>query len=284
MSLNFGASNSYVEFSVGNVANLGNGAFTLIVLWKFSNNSGLLGGYSSTTERQSMLVDTGHLFGTGDFSSGFGTLTATHWYWLGLSKAAGANHYRGHIQDFTSAGAWSHGEAAGAGNHSDPGISDRIRLGAAGTTAVSGDVAVAGIWTSQLADASVEAACTSAVRDLVSASPGWAVKAEQASPDNLQDLVGSGHESTRTGTITASADPPGFDFSLVATIHGTAAGAFGALSGAAAGVRTAIGTAAGAFGALSAFAFASGNTGAAPRLVSTAGAGRIMSRTPGVRL
>lgn len=274
MSLNFGVAGSHIDFGIGNAANLGNGAFTLLALWKTASpnsNTGLIAGMNSTSERQAVLLDTLHLYGTGDFSSGYTTVAAGDWHWLGLSKAAGAAHYRGHHRDYTTAGAWEHGEASGAGNHSDPGTSDSIRVGAIPSqNASQGDVAVAGIWTSQLSDAAIEAACTSALRDFIAGSPTWAVRFQQSAPNNIQDLIGTGNESSRTGTITASADPPGFDFTIFNTIVGTASATFGALT-----------------------AFAGLVTGSAGRTVSATGHGLstsvtghglITSRTPGGRL
>src|SRR5262245_16266721 len=216
MSLNFGAISQHIDFSIGNAANLGNGAFTLLVLWKDAGNTGLLAGHNSGTERQGYLLDTNHIFGTGDFSSGFGTATAGDWMWLGLSKPAGNNHYRGHMRDYSTAGAWSHGEAVGAANHGDPGTSNAIQVGAIPSTASSqGDVAVCGIWTSVLTDVAIEGACTSALSDFMAASPVWAVRMMNSAPSSLQDLTGGGgNETSRTGTITNTADPPSYNFTL----------------------------------------------------------------------
>lgn len=230
MSLHFGGgTGDHVDFAVGGAANLGNGAFTIVTLWKFAGNTGLLAGLNGVTERQGVLLSPG-LFGTGDFSSGFGSPVSGDWFWFALSKPAGSAHYRGHLKDFTTSGAWSHGEAAGAANHSDPGVSDSIRVAAIPSTAASqGDVAVSAVFTAALSDAAIEAACTAALADLVAASPAWAVRFQQSAPTSIQDLIGSGHETGRTGTITASADPPGFDFSLGSDI--TLAGTLPALTG-----------------------------------------------------
>lgn len=215
MSLNFGAVSSFVQFSIGNVANLGNGAFTIMALWKPAGNSGIVGGLAAAVERQAYLMDTLLLFGTGDFSSGFPGIVNGDWMWLGISKPAGAAHYRFHLRDYTTSGAWSHGESVGSANHSDPGVSDNLRVGSIPSQAASlGDVAVAAIWTSVVADLAIQSACTTKLTDLIAAAPGWAVRFMQSAPTNIQDLIGSGNETTRSGTITASADPPGFDFSL----------------------------------------------------------------------
>ncbi len=234
MSLHFGGgTGDRVDFGIGGAASLGNGAFTMIVLWKFAGNTGLLAGMNSGTERQGMLISPA-LFGSGDFSSGFGSFVNGDWYWIALSKPAGAAHYRGHIKDYTTGGTWSHGEAVGAANHSDPGVSNSIRVAAIPSTAASqGDVAVSAVFTAELSDAAIQAACSAALADLVAASPAWAVKFEQAAPTNIQDLIGSGHETSRTGTITASADPPGYDFSLAApdTVSLSGAGTVGGLLG-----------------------------------------------------
>src|SRR5262245_23279372 len=218
MSLNFGAASSHVDFSIGNAAQLGNGAFTLLALWKMpaTINTGLVGGVAAGNDQQSFGMDTAHIFGTGDFSSGFGTAVAGDWFWVGLSKPAGSAHYRGHIRDYSTAGAWSHGEAVGAANHTDPGTSTSIQVGSNPTfSASAGDVAVAGIFTSVLSDGAIELACTSTLCDFLAANPHWAARFMQAAPSSIQDLTGGGgNETSRTGTITTTADPPNFDFCL----------------------------------------------------------------------
>lgn len=219
MSLNFGAASSSVTFGIGGAANAGNGATTFLTLWKpgfgGTTNSGLLSALNSGTERRSFLIDTSALFGDGDFTSGVAISgSAGDWLWLGLSKAAGSTHYRMHWKNITTGGAWTHGEAASAANHSDPGTSNEIRVGDFGLGSVNGDVAVSSIWTADLADLAIEAACTSALKDLIAAGPAWAVRFQNSAPSSIQDLIGNGNETSRTGTVTNSADPPGFDFSL----------------------------------------------------------------------
>lgn len=222
MSLNFGAASSSVQFGIGGAANVSNGALTLITLWKpnwgGTTNTGLISFQSGTTERRTFLIDSGALFGDGDFTSGVAfTGSAGDWLWLAMTKPAGAAHYRMHWKNFTAGGAWTHAEAAGAANHSDPGTSDNIWIGANSNFSASlGDVAVSAAKTAELADAAIEAACTAALRDLIAASPSWAVRFMNSAPTSIQDLIGSGHETGRSGTVTNSADPAGFDFSLSA--------------------------------------------------------------------
>jgi hypothetical protein len=228
MSLNFGAVSSHVNFSIGNAANLSNGAFTMLALWKPAGTSGLIAGFNGATQRRAYLMDfspsPGHVFGDGDFSSGDATsITAGDFWWLGISKAAGAATYRCHARDFTTSGAWQHGVSTGAGTHTDPGVSNAIQVGSnSETAAAQGDVAVSGIWTSQLSDAAIEAACTSKLADLMAATPAWAARYMQSAPTNIQDLTGGGgNETGRTGTITATADPVGYDFTLGGVAKGS---------------------------------------------------------------
>lgn len=225
MSLNFGAASSFIQFSIGSAANAGNGAVTMIALWKptfvSGSNSGLLAGQSSGTERRSFLIDTSALFGDGDFTSGVAISgTAGDWLWLAMSKAAGAAHYRMHWRNFTTGGAWTHAEAAGAANHTDPGASNEIRVGANATVSSSaGDVAVSAIKLTNMADLAIEAACTAALADLMAASPDWAVRFMNSAPSSIQDLTaGGGNETSRSGTITNSADPAGFSFDLAGAV------------------------------------------------------------------
>lgn len=226
MSLNFGAASSSVVFSIGNAANASNGAVTLIDLWKptfvSGSNTGLVAVQSGASQRRSFLIDTSALFGDGDFTSGVAiTGTAGDWLWVAMSKAAGAAHYRMHWRNFTTGGAWTHSEAAGAGNHTDPGVSDQINVGAnAETAAASGDVAVSAIKLANMADLAIEAACTSALTDLMAAAPDWAVRFMNSAPSSIQDLTGGGgNETSRPGTVTNTADPAGFNFSLSSTVE-----------------------------------------------------------------
>lgn len=221
MSLNFGASSSFVQFGIGGAANVSNGACTLITLWKptFGASTGLLTGLLTGVEKRELLIDTGNLFGDSDFSSGVPISgTAGDWLWLAMSKAAGSVHFRFHWKNFTTGGAWTHGEAVGAGNHADPGVSNQINVGATPAGSPStGDVAVSAIKLANLADLAIEAACTSLLSDLIAAGPAWAARFMNSAPSSIQDLIGSGHETSRSGTITNSADPPGFNFNLGGT-------------------------------------------------------------------
>jgi len=220
MSLSFGAASSFVQFSVGNAANVSNGAVTLIALWKpafpGTTNTGLVGGQSSGTQRRSFLLDSGAMFGDGDFTSGVAfSGSAGDWLWLAMSKAAGASTYRMHWKNFTTGGAWTHAVASGAGTHTDPGVSNELRIGAnAETASATGDTAVGAIKLANMADLAIEAACTNALADLIAVGPDWAVRFMNSAPTSIQDLIGSGHETTRSGTITNTADPAGFNFSL----------------------------------------------------------------------
>lgn len=229
MSLNFGASSSFVQFGIGGAANAGNGAVTMIALWKpnfgLGVNSGIVGALSGATERRSFLMDTSALFADGDFSSGVPfTGLAGDFLWLAMSKPAGAAHYRMHWKNYTTASAWVHGEAVGAANHTDPGVSDNLKVGAnPSTSASTGDVAVAAIKLANMADLAIEAACTSALSDLIAAAPTWAARFQNSAPSSIQDLIGSGHETSRSGTVTNVADPPGYNFTLGAAAAPTGA-------------------------------------------------------------
>lgn len=226
MSLNFGAASSSVIFSVGNAANASNGAVTLIALWKpnfgSTTNTGLVAAQvGSSGIRRAFLVDTSALFGDGDFTSGVAISgTAGDWLWVAMSKPAGSAHYRMHWRNFTTGGAWTHGEAAGAGNHTDPGVANQLNVGASAETAsANGDVAVSAIFTSELTDGAIQTACTAALADLMAASPAWAVRFMNSAPSSIQDLTGGGgNETSRPGTVTNTADPSGFDFSLTGGI------------------------------------------------------------------
>lgn len=221
MSLHFGAASSSVIFSIGNAANAPNGAVTFLALWKptfvSGSNTGLVSAqFGSAGLHRSFLLDSGAEFGDGDFTAGVAfSGTAGDWLWLAMSKAAGSAHFRMHWKNFTTGGGWTHNEAATAGNHTDPGVANQINVGAnAEVTTSSGDVAVAAIKLANMADLAIETACTAALSDMMAASPAWAVRFMNSAPSSIQDLVGSGHETSRPGTITNTADPAGYNFTL----------------------------------------------------------------------
>ena len=220
MSLNF-TNPSDIAFSIGAVAGVGTSPFTMLALWRPANNfTSFITALGSGTTRRAMLLDTAHLFGNNDFSSGFQTLApVTDWWWLGLSLDAAGDHYQGHVQDYSSGGAWAHGEAAGAGAQAFTAVSDTIQLGTGVTPVANGDLAVAAIWTSFLTPAQIEAAATAHLSDLMAAHPGWAVAAPLANGlAALQDLTGNGgNETGRTAGITAVADPPSYNFTVGGT-------------------------------------------------------------------
>jgi len=212
----------HIATAVGNAAGLYNGAFTVMLLMKFSTTDhGFFGGWAGGiggASRGGMLLSTAALFGENDFSSGYGTgFNDSVWRWYGYSKDAGAAHYVMHYADIATL-TWSDGESVGAGNHADTGTSDAFSLGMNVNYAMgfdTGDLAAGAIWNSHLSPSAIHAACTLAASDLAIANPlaGWLLP--QASAGNpISDFTGGGADETSRAFIATSADPPGFSFAI----------------------------------------------------------------------
>lgn len=197
------------------------GPITIAVLAKPSSASftgWALSGHDGTFARWSMLSASGKLFMENDFGTG-GPSLPTDWCWFVGTKAAGSFAPRWHVKDITLGSAWTHVDGSAAvgdltgvattiilGNHIAGGSGDSWR----------GRIAAAATWTAALTDLQVEAACTLAAADLLTAGPGWMVRLNQAStatsvPD---DTGGGGNQTAISGTAVDADEPPGWSYSL----------------------------------------------------------------------
>jgi hypothetical protein len=114
----------------------------------------------------------------------------------------------------------------------------------------NGGLAYVRIWSAVLSQAEIEAEWASAT--IVRTSGVWA---NWPMLTNILDISGNGrHLSAGSTALSTEDDPP-----LAANVTGSAAAAFGALTGSVSGVRTVSGTAAAQFGGLTAAAIDSGS-------------------------
>lgn len=220
-----GAAGAHIEFGAGTAAALYAGAWSIAVLYKSSiPNFGLFGGWNgatgSGTERGGYHQDGGGLFGVSDFSGGFGSgLGNSTWRWAGVCKAAGSALMQWHLAPLSGL-SWSHGPSpSNPTNIPNTGNSDRFSVGysAAPMGFDQGDIAAAVVWAGlKLTDGQYEAACTAAAADLLSVTPsaGWLFP-QATSGSSIADFTGGGADETTRVDIATSADPPGFDFTLV---------------------------------------------------------------------
>lgn len=244
MSRSFsGAAANYIQCSVGNCAPAGTGAYTMISLVRkdFFQRAGCTFTLRRTGTNARDLIETGNLlFGVGDFSSGFGPVPAgdaSTWIWLVERKAAGAAHYRMAYALYPVIDPnvdIIFGEAPDAANHGDPGSGDEVWLGE-GDLHARGLQALHVLYAADLTDAQIKTALTTALTDLMALSPVgcWPLNQALAS-DPVVDVTGGGADETATvGTVGVdAANPPGYNFSLAATITGTITGTFPALQAA----------------------------------------------------
>lgn len=206
---------NYVITSVGNVATLGNGAYTIIVLFNINsgnNNHGLI-SFRAAGINAELFVDGNQLFGAGDFAGGQTGVTVSTWWWAAIRKAAGSSVYTYSLKPYAS-GSATH--QSGVATHADSGVSNTtVRLGDSDDRG-NGLIAVWAGWTSRLSDAQVAGMFTSAAADVNAQSPQALWLGNQASSANpINDsTAGAANQTSVNGTVSVGTDPPAYDYTL----------------------------------------------------------------------
>lgn len=228
-----GATSPFISMNVGGAGAVGTGAYTIAALYKPSGNSGIAGAFTSGSEVRAFLNDSGHLFGSGDFSGSAGTVTSGAWYLVAESKAAGSNVYRWHIWAYASDGSGTMSHADGSGTHGDGSTITELRIGTIGNRGNS-LTAVVGYWTRVLSDAeldSMKSPNLSAWRGVSGGAPAALVSFQNWNgTGGAADVVGTSTFSGLTGNCGVGADPPSFNYALSSTVNGTATAILGALA------------------------------------------------------
>lgn len=216
MSRNWASgSAAFITTSAGTTGGVGSGAYTLAALTQPASSIGAtLGAVTSGSITREMTTDGGKFFGTADFSAGFGTATIGAYQYIAQSKAAGSNVYRWHSLPYgNNPNTTTH--ANGTGSHGDGTATTSWQLGN-GFNRNLGDLAVLACWTRVLSDAEVEAMFVAALAAWAANTPAalWPLALAEAG-NAVVDVTGNGANQTSvTGTITGSADPVGFNYSL----------------------------------------------------------------------
>jgi len=211
---------TYISMTAGSAGGVGSGAYTMAVLVQPATNTvGFAASLASGTINRELLEDTGALFGLNDFSSGFGALTNGTWYLAAQSKASGSNTYRHHLWAYASdgSGTMSHGVSSGSANQGDGSTATELRIGSNDNRA-NGLISVVGYWTRVLSDAeldSMKSNLLSAWRDVSGGQPAALISLQNWNgTTGCTDVIGTSTQSSVTGTISAGAEPPSFDFTL----------------------------------------------------------------------
>lgn len=214
------AADAAISFTAGNASAAGTGAHTIAVLWQsvVNPNSALAAGYASGVQVRQLLADSGKLFGSGDFSSGYptGGVGSNTWYVGAITKPAGAAHYRIHLWPYAAdgTGVMDHGESATAANHGDGSALTEIRIGLNDVRG-NGLIAVVAVSDVEMSDAQLDTLRSGSLS-------AWAALPfdEIISLENWNGatgavaVVGTSSQSGITGTVSVGANPPGFSFSL----------------------------------------------------------------------
>jgi hypothetical protein len=191
-----------------------------------NNNAGFVGGYVSGSVNRALFavsVPPIALFGNNDFSSGFGALSLDTWYVVAQTKAAGSNTYRHHIWQYAAdgSGSFSHGVATGSSNQGDGSAVTELRVGANALKG-NGDVAVSAFWTRACSDSDLDALKTNLLTTWLAIPNGGPTECQHFRDWNgtTGEIIAAGTStlSSQTGSTTAGANPPSFDFSLSAAM------------------------------------------------------------------
>lgn len=205
---------NYSINSVGSLGSLGNGAYTIIVLFNINtgnNNCGLI-SFRTAGINAELFIDGNQIFGAGDFGGGQTGVTVSTWWWAAIRKAAGSSVYTYSLKPYASGSATHQNSAA---SHADSGATNTtIRLGDSDDRG-NGLIAVLAAWTSRLSDAQVSGMFTSAASDIAAQSPGGLWLGNQASStDPINDSVGTANQTSVNGAIGVGSDPPAYNYSL----------------------------------------------------------------------
>lgn len=163
------------------------------------------------------------LFAENDFGNGVAGLS-TSWRWYVMTKASGSVLPRIHVWDLS--GAWTHtDDSSNTGDGTGP--IDTLILGNKSGAGWRGSIAVAVACDTQMNDAAVEAAFTLSAIDQLNAvnaaTKRWMVRLNQSSTATnvTDDTSGSGDQSALSGTSVDADNPPGYSYSLSATVAPT---------------------------------------------------------------
>ena len=216
------AANAHLTISAPAAGGVGNGAYTVGILYKtvlFVSSAMIWRAYQANNFSHRGLYADGDMWiinqqADTDIPS-FGN--PVQWYWLVASKGSADEAPRAHWAVYDSSGVmtWTHQDALSS--QSNQSAIDRFCLGDEFGDSFKGHAACLTAFTSELSDFEVELYFGTDSAGIMSASPQFFVHWPEAvgvgSP--FSDIAGGGSEIIRTGTWTATADPPGYDFDLV---------------------------------------------------------------------
>lgn len=218
MSIHSPDTNGHLTITAPSAGGITQGAKTVAILYKNIAFAGSQIWYAYDASNFSQL----NLYFDGDMWESFlqwdvsVDISSSIWWWLVISRGASPGAVRGHIAPYSSSGAmsWTHGNFPGSrGNYN---ATNRLCLGDEFGSGFRGDAAVLTAFTSEMNDAAVEATFVRSSVDILAASPQFFVHFPEAAGvgDPFSDIAGGGIEIIHTGDWTATADPPGYVFSL----------------------------------------------------------------------
>lgn len=210
------AADAYITMTAGGAGAVGTGAYTMALLVQpatGNNNCGMVQARTNSAAVRSLLEDTNKLFGEGDFSAGYGSLTQGTWYVCAQTKPAGSALYRFHLWPYASDGSGTMSHGTDGWSSGDGATVTQIRIGHAGNRG-NGLIACVGAWDTELSDAQLDTLKSANLSAWSALSPDALFSLENWDGVNAIDVkVGTSTFSSLTGTVSAGANPSGFNFS-----------------------------------------------------------------------
>lgn len=223
------ASADSVTLAVGGLASMGTSALTYAAIVKRTSSADqlIVGGKDSGGILQSGLVinaaadsnQVGLQGNTGGALVAISFPTTDDWVFVGITKATGTSTPRGHKFLYSSS-TWTHTDSAATVANQSSISGGSVRIGASGgasyNTALTGDIAVAGVWVGTvLTDVQIET-LEDALQHWVDLSPTALWRLDQDSTATaITDITGGGADQTAlSGTSVVADCPPGFNWTL----------------------------------------------------------------------
>lgn len=211
----------HLTLTAPSAGGVGTGAYTVAALYMpnpFGSSATIWRGYTSSNFSQRALYCDGDMWMPSQQADtnipSFGN--PQQWYWFVVTKAGITEAPRAHWAVYNASGSltWVHLDALS--NQANDSAINRICLGDEFGDEFKGNIACLTAFTHEMTDFEIEGLFLRNSSPIMATTPQffvhWPESIGLGSP--FQDIAGGGVETTRSGSWTMSADPPGFDFSL----------------------------------------------------------------------
>ncbi len=231
MSANFQFANSpcSVDGTIGAAGAVGSGGYTIAALVRpaiGNNDMAMVNGRVTGVTTRALFESGLHLFGVNDFSTGDATTLAQgNWYVTAQTKLTGSNPFNHHLwlYDPSGAGVMAHGVSTGSANQPDGAALNQLRIGN-GPVVSNGEVAVVALWDTPLSNVQLDTLKSGSLLAWAALAPKELITFENWNgATGWSTRLGTSAQTAVNGTVTVGANPPSFNFNLVASVDLTPA-------------------------------------------------------------